>query len=101
LVVGDDAVHRFADFRASLRVLQDFRAHLGQTKAARGAFQQSNSEFILEVCNPSADAGERHLQAARRLGEALCLHHGRENDQRVEVGHHHPNFEKLNSVIGL
>jgi hypothetical protein len=100
-VIGDDAVHRFADFQALLRVLQNLSANFGKTKAPRGALEEAYSELIFEVGNTAAHAGERHLQSTRGFGKALRLYDSRKYHQRVEVAHHHPISEKVYSTIWL
>jgi hypothetical protein len=44
-MVGDNAVDRFAQFRAVLGVLQNFGTNIGQPQAARRAFKQADTEL--------------------------------------------------------
>ena len=80
-------------------MLEDFRPELGEPQAACRSFEQPHAKLILELGDPSADRGDRRLEAARRLGKAAGFNNLREHHQRIEIRHRLPVSEVKEGVI--
>ena len=63
--IRDDIPNRFVEFGAALSVLQKFGPDVRQSQAARGAFEQPDTELALELGDVAADRRDWHVEAGK------------------------------------
>src|SRR5690606_20887461 len=62
-------------------------ARLGQREPTRGPLQQARAEVVLEIGHEARDDRRRHVERARRRGEAALVHDLLEHPHREETVH--------------
>src|SRR5690606_592105 len=100
--LGTETVHHLARGlclgQHRLRVAVDALADIGDRETARGALQQADAEFVLELGDAAAEPRLWDAQCAFRRSETRMVDHHREVVEIVEVVHGYPIRRTLRDI---